>query len=194
SVAAIVLGVMLMAFVLIPVLEASPGTAGRALRAGGGFTLPGSTLKTALFPGWWGRPSEGNLGGPLNYVERTLYVGAITLLLGGLALTLRSEWRRKLPFAAIALVGLGVPFGFPLLHSLVVHLPAFSSVGDSRMTVLFEFAVAVLAAFGLEAIMDSEVGVRRRARLVLVAAVAAAAAALIAVNPSLHDIRTTLNH
>lgn len=194
SVGAIGLGVMLMAVVLIPVLKASSGTAGSALRSGGGFTLPDSTLKTALFPGWWGRPSEANAGGPINYVERTLYVGTIALVLGGLALTLRSEWRRKLPIAAIGLVGLGVPFGFPLLHTVAVHLPAFSSVNDSRMIVLFEFAVAVLAAFGLQAIMDFTPGIRRRLLLILVAALLAVVAAVIAVNPSLHDVRTTINH
>jgi hypothetical protein len=194
AIGAIVLGVMLMAVVLIPVLQASSDTAGRTLRAGGGFTLPGSALKTALFPGWWGRPSEGNLGGPLNYVERTLYVGTITLLLCGLGLTLRSGWRRKLPFAAIALVGIGVPFGFPLLHELVVHLPAFSSIDDARMTVLFEFSVAVLAAFGLQAVVDYTGNVGRRTLLVLASATVATLAAVIAVNPSLHDIRTTINH
>jgi hypothetical protein len=194
SIGAIVLGVMVMAVVLIPVLKASPGTAGRALRAGGGFTLPSSTLKTALFPGWWGRPSEGNSGGPINYVERTLYVGTVALLLCGLGLTFRSGWRRKLPFVAIAIIGFGVPFGLPILHAVVVHLPAFSAVDDSRMTVLFEFAVAVLAAFGLQAIIDPAVDLHRRAWLVLGSAAVAAVAAVIAVDPSLHDIRTTLNH
>lgn len=194
SIVAIVLGVMVMAVVLVPLLRASPGTAGQALRAGGGFTLPDSALKTALFPGWWGRSSEGNFGGPINYVERTLYVGTVALLLCGLGLTYRREWRRKLPFAAIGLIGLGVPFGFPLLHAVVVHLPAFSSVEDSRMIVLFQFAVAVLAAFGLQVIIESAPGIRRRAWLVVVGATFAVAAAIIAVNPSLHDIRTTINH
>lgn len=194
SISAIVLGVALMAVVLIPVLKASHGTAGRALRAGGGAALPGSALKTLFFPGWWGRPSEGNLGGPLNYVERTVYAGTIALLLGGLALSLRAGWRRKLPFAAIGLVGLGVPFGLPLLHSAVVQLPAFSSVDDSRMTVLFEFAVAILAAFGLQAIVESRDGVGRRVWLVLGAAAAVGVAAVIAVDPSFHDLRTALNH
>ena len=194
SIGAIVLGVMVMAAVVVPLLRASPGTAGQALRSGGGFTLPDSALKTALFPGWWGRSSEGNFGGPINYVERTLYVGTVALLLCGLGLTFRSEWRRKLPFAAIGILGLGVPFGFPVLHAVVVHLPAFSSVEDSRMIVLFQFAVAVLAAFGLQAIIESAAGIRRRAWLVVLSAALAVAAAMIAVNPSLHDIRTTINH
>jgi len=194
SVGAVVLGVMLMAVVLIPVLKASHGTAGRALRAGGGFTLPGSAIKTTLFPGWWGRPSEGNLGGPLNYVERTVYAGTVALLLCGLGVSLRAGWRRKLPFVAIAAVGLGVPFGAPVLHSIVVHLPAYSSVDDSRMIVLFEFAVAVLAAFGLQAILDSPSGIGRRIWLVLGGATVAGVVAVTAVGPSLHDIRTALNH
>jgi len=194
SIGAITLGVMTMAVVLIPVLKASSGTAGQALRAGGGFTLPSSALKTALFPGWWGRPSEGNAGGPLNYVERTLYVGTAALVLCGLGLTFRSEWRRKLPFAAIGIVGLGVPFGFPILRAVVIHLPAFSSVEDSRMIVLFEFATAVLAAFGAQAIVDAASDIRRRALLVLGSVAVAVAVAVIAVDPSLHDIRTTLNH
>jgi Bacterial membrane protein YfhO len=194
SIGALMLGVSLMAVVLIPVIEASHGTAGRSIRAGGGVVLPGSTLKTALFPGWWGRPSEGNFGGPFNYVERTIYVGTVALVLAGLGLTFRSHWRRKLPFVAVGLLGIGVAFGLPIVRTLVVHLPAFDSIDDSRITVLFEFAVAVLAAFGLQAIIDSAANVHRRAWLVLAFALLAASIAVLAVDPSLHDIRTTINH
>jgi hypothetical protein len=194
SIGAIVLGVLVMAVVLIPLLRASPGTAGQALRSGGGFTLPDSALKTALFPGWWGRSSEGNFGGPINYVERTLYVGTVALLFCVLGLALRSEWRRKLPFVAIGVLGLGVPFDFPIVYAVVVHLPAFSSVEDARMIILFEFAAAVLAAFGLQAFIESAPGFRARAWLVIAFAGLAVLAAVIAVDPSLHDIRTTINH
>ncbi|MHB1774159.1 MAG: hypothetical protein ACYCST_21015, partial [Acidimicrobiales bacterium] len=188
-----VLGGALMAVVDWPVLLASRGTAGALAREGGGPTLPWSALKTALFPGWWGRPSEMNYGGPTNYVERTAYAGTIGLLFASLALARRSRWRQKLPLLLIGMLGLMVAFGVPVVHSVVVKLPLFSSVEDARMHFWFEFTVAMLAAFGLQSLLDAG-RTPRTAWLVAGAGLLCAVVALIAVNPSLHDIRTTINH
>jgi membrane protein YfhO len=189
-----VLGALLMSFLLIPVLKSSSGTIGVAYREGGGFIMPWSALRTALFPDWWGRPSEMNYGGPVNYVERTLYVGTITLLLAGFALTMRDGWRRKAPFLVIAVLGIAVPFDVPVIHSLFVALPLFSSVQDARMIFWLQFAVAMLSAFGLQMLIESSPRLHRRAWAVLGTGLLASVLALLLLDPSLHEIRTTLNH
>ena len=191
---AMVLAAMLMAFVIVPVIMAAPGTVGQASRAGGGFILPKSALRTIFFPEWWGRPSEGNYAGPVNYVERTIYAGAIGLLMASFALTLRSGWRRKLPFLAIGLIGPAVAVDAPLIHWIVVHLPFFSSVQDARMIFWAPFAIAMLAAFGLQALIERSPEAPRRAWMVVGASGAVAVIAVFGLNPSLHEIRTTINH
>ncbi len=114
--AGMVAGGLLMAFVVIPVILASQGTSGAAARAGGNFSLPLEAIRTLLFPGWWGRPNEGNYLGPVNYVERTVYAGSIALLLAVLAVLIRRDWRAKAPFLVVGLVGLGVAFDYGPIH------------------------------------------------------------------------------
>ena len=192
--AGMVLGAALMAFVILPVTMAASGTQGAATRAGGGYSMPTSALRTIFFPGWWGRPSEGNYAGPINYVERTMYGGVIGLLMAGLALTLRAGWRRKLPLLVIGIVGPAVAVGVPVVHGIVVHLPFFSSVQEARMLFWGPFAVALLAAFGLQGIIDRPPELWRGAWLVVGAAVLVALIAVVGLSPSLHEIRTTINH
>src|SRR4029078_2467632 len=59
----IVLGAMLVAFVLLPVALAIPGTAGVEIRAGGGGSAPLSGLRTLFFPERWCRSSRDAPGG-----------------------------------------------------------------------------------------------------------------------------------
>ena len=51
------------------------------------------------------------------------------------------------------MLGAAIPLRAPLLHSLVIHLPAFDHVQNQRMVLRFGFAVALLSAFGLEALI-----------------------------------------
>ena len=192
--AAAILGAMLMAFLLIPVLKGSSGTIGVKYREGGGFVMPWSALRTVLFPDWWGRPSEMNYTGPVNYVERTLYAGTITLLFACVSLTVAGNWRHKLPFVVIAALGVMVPFDVPAVHGAFVSLPLFSSVQDARMIFWLQFGVAMLSAFGLQALIDSAPGVWRRIWITLGAGLLVAVIAVAVVDPSLHEIRTTINH
>jgi Bacterial membrane protein YfhO len=187
-------GALLMAFLLIPVLKSASGTIGLAYREGGGFVMPWSALRTVAFPDWWGRPSEMNYGGPVNYVERTLYVGTITLLFAVLALTMKDQWRRKLPFVVIAALGVVVPFSVPVVRSAFVSLPLFSSVQDARMIVWLQFGLAMLSAFGLQALLNAGRQPFRRVWAVVGVGVLVAALAAVLLDPSIHELRTTVNH
>lgn len=192
AVAGLTMGVLLSAVELLPVLSAGLGTPGAAFRTGGTGTLPGSVLKTALFPAWWELRTL-PLPGPLNYNERTFYVGAAALILACAALVRRGRWREKLPLAILAVLGVTIAFGFPVTHWIGSDVPPLNRTTTSRMLLWFELAVPILSAFGLQALIDAP----RRQRAVwfaVVGALMAAVAATIVVHPSLHELRTTINH
>ena len=101
----------------------------------------------------------------VNYNERTLYAGGVGLLLALVGLVAgggSGRWRRKGPFVALAFLGLAIPLHFPGLYQLVTNLPAFELVQNQRLHFVWAMGMAVLAAFGLQAVMERPAGDRRR--------------------------------
>jgi hypothetical protein len=198
-VAGLGVGVLLMAVVLIPAELSSAGTMGREVRRNGGgdaligHILPLSALRTSLFPNWWGRPSEALLTGPANYNERTLYAGALTLVLAILALVSPGAWRRKAPFIPLLALGILVPFNAPVIHDAVVRLPGFNHIQNQRLLMWSAFAVAILGAFGLQAVLGAP---RRQARAAAVVCLAALAgvAAMLTISREPGDVGGALHH
>jgi len=195
--AALGVGSLLAAVVLLPAEVTSRGTIGVLVRRNGGPTLRGSrvpvhVLRTALFPDWWGRPSEpGSPIGPVNYRERTYYAGSVSLLLALLALASGGAWRRKLPFALLALLGAASALQTPV-HAVVVHLPLFDSVQNQRMLLWFVFAVAMLAGFGLQTLLDRPP--QRRAWAIAAVALVPAVVAAIGIGPDGATLREAIRH
>lgn len=192
-------GVLLMAVVLLPGLLATADTIGADARLDGaassliGTKLPLDALRTALFPDWWGRPSEAVVTGPANYNERAFYAGALTLILAVLALVSPGAWRRKVAFVVLLAIGLAVPLAAEPVRTIVVNLPGFDRVQNQRLLLWFAFAVAVLGAFGLQAILDAP---RRsmRAWAVLGAAAAAGLIGLASIELAPGDVGRALSH
>jgi len=184
---AIVLGGLLTAVLLLPGDQAAQDTVGAAARQhGSGIFLSSrltpDTLRTALFPDWWGRPSENHLLGPAAYHERTFYAGAAALVLAAIALVTPGGWRRKAPFAVLGVLGAAVALRTPGLWDVVIRLPVLDRVQNGRVLLLFLFAIALLAGFGVQALLDAAVSWRRIAAVG--AAVALAAVVGIATLPS----------
>jgi hypothetical protein len=154
--AAVGLGVLLMAVVLLPAHQAAQDTFGLAVRRGEfdaniyEARVPFGALRTALLPEWWGRPSELVMGGDSFFRERTFYAGVIPLVLAVLAVASPGAWRRKAPFVVLAALGAAVALRAPLLAPLVANLPGFDTVQNQRMLLWFVFGVSILSAFGLE--------------------------------------------
>jgi len=177
----LVVGTLVMAVILVPEVSSSRGTIGTAARHGGQGTLPGTFLpleaiKTALFPDWWGRPSAIEISGPANFNERTFYAGVVTLLLACVGLLAPGGWRRKGPFLLFAVLGLAIPLHAPILYWLTTHLPVLADVQSQRLHFLYAFGAAMLAACGLQAMLDRPD--RRRWLAVPLSAVALGAVAL----------------
>jgi hypothetical protein len=203
----IVAGVLLVAVMFLPELLSSQGTLGTQARSGGG-ELPGThmpfgALASVAFPDWWGRPSALGIAGPVfhpqpgvsvevTFNERTFFAGVVGLLLAVVAVLARGAWRRKLPFVVLGALALAIPLHAPGLYQLVEHLPGFALVQNQRMHFVFELAVAVLAAFGLDALLEGRAG--RRALLAPLLGVLAALVAVLVLGPSGGDVSQVADH
>jgi len=178
--AALAVGSLLSAVVLLPSQDASRETVGVWTREHRpnifpGSRMPPSVLRSALFPDWWGRPEGSELPtAPANFRERTLYAGTIPLVLALLALVTPGAWRRKAPFVLLAALGASVAVRTPI-QSAVMRLPVFASVQNQRILLWFVFAIPVLGAFGLQSVL-----MRPRQRRVWAVVGAAVLAALVA--------------
>jgi hypothetical protein len=159
-------GAALMGVMLLPEALSAQGTIGTVARHGGKGSLPGTqmpfdAIKTVLFPDWWGRPSafqpeeisQASAGGAVVFEERTFYAGVVTLFFALVALAARGEWRRKAPFLVLAVLGLAIPLHAPGLYWLATHLPILADVQSQRLHFAYAFGAAVLAAFGLQALI-----------------------------------------
>ena len=188
---ALCLGVLLSAVWLLPVLKAGLGTPGADALQRGGFPLPWSAVRTLLFPGWWSRFHLG--GAPLDIVERTCYVGVIPLMFAGLATLSGSHVRKKLPFIALSLLGLALAFRVPGLSALAEHIPGLDNTQFGRLLLWPQLGIAVLAAFGLQQFVGS-FHERRAALFVAGAVIAITLVVAAAQDPTLHQLRSVLNH
>jgi hypothetical protein len=209
------LGALLMGAMLVPELFASHGTLGTVARQGARGTIPGAqmpftTSRTILFPDWWGRPSalsasqaptmhiiknghEVDYSVEVNYNERTFYAGVVAALLALVALATRGGWRRKAPFAVLGGLAIAVTLHAPGFYDLVEALPGFNLVQNQRLHFVFELCVAVLAAFGLQAVLDGPAGDRRRFA-VLAGAAALGLVMAASVGPSGTDLSRLVRH
>jgi len=151
------LGTLLMGVMLVPEALSSRGTIGTLARTQGelpGAEMPLGAIRTVLFPDWWGRPNGVSASILPNYNERTFYAGVVALLAASVALVTGGGWRRKAPFALLAAIGLAVPLRAPGLIWLATHLPVLDLVQPQRLHFAFELGIAVLAAFGLQAMLE----------------------------------------
>ena len=105
----------------------------------------------ALAPDFFGNPVQKNWWGRTNYNEITFYLGILPLFLVPLAALRRAAVTRFHFFWG----GLGLlwALGTPV-YGLLYILPVFNGLWPSRAITLVVFAAAVLAATGLDALLD----------------------------------------
>ena len=124
------------------------------------FSLPPLVASVGLFtPSFFGR-GPGRYWFSTDRVE-TPYVGLVTLLLavGALLLPMAAKRRRLFPWLTLALFGFVVALGgnTPVHGWLTEILPVYDSLrAPARAIVLWSLAVAVLAAMGLDALLEGD--------------------------------------
>lgn len=144
--------------------------------SGGSYVLPTGSALNFAFAGYYGFPIlHSQYFGPFNYYESACYVGLIVLVLALVALWYR--WRRIEVTAMAALtLGLGlIVFTIPGAK-WVVRLPGLHQIIWTRAVVPMDALLAVLAGFGLQAVLDD--GGRRRLQWRLAVVVGLAAVAM----------------
>src|SRR5215208_1242819 len=128
-------------------------------------------------PEYWGRPT-GVISEPF-INARAWYVGALPLLLAGVAL-LRGG-RERIAVAAAALAALLVATGVQPLFWIAHHVPGFSQSHNTRLGVVVALGLALLAGWGLDDLLRERSPAARRPRLLAAALAAAVALPVVAV-------------
>lgn len=132
-------------------------------RRGGLGGIDPNALLSLMLPELWGRPASAFQGaGPLNFFERTVYVGAPALLLAIAGLAVRrcaAQWF----FSVMAVVGTALAVTLPVVTWVADNVPPFSLVAMARALVLPSFALAVLGGFGLHRLIAADAAGWRRA-------------------------------
>ena len=152
----LVVTVLLAAPILVPTFQLM----GFTTRAGWNYTeAAGYSLSPAqwigwLIPGFFGRGPQFHWGAwPRVEVG---YLGILPLILAGLALVLRREqatWRWIGLALACFVLALGI---YAIPHGWLTLLPGFSQLrAPARLVLVTDFALAVLAALGLDAALHT---------------------------------------
>ena len=185
------LGVGLAAVTLVPFLDALSTSADKTVRGSDQGAAPGAGLISIFFPDYWGRPTGANVVGPSNFSERTFYAGAITLLLAGIALSTPRSVRRFAPLLVLGVLGLLSATDATDTSKIVSDLPLIGQTVIARMHFLFGFALAILGAAGLDALIKRLVPLRYLWTALAIAA-GLGLAVLLAISPSPGDFGSAL--
>ncbi|HEU0316467.1 MAG TPA: YfhO family protein, partial [Solirubrobacteraceae bacterium] len=122
------------------------------------------SVLSVFLPDRWGRPDGGfAVTGPVNYAERTFYVGALPLMLAVAGLY-RPRAGRQLFFVGLLVAGVVLAVHVPVVTDAVDELPGFAYVDLTRTLILASLSLAVLAGFGLERLVGAD---RRQQRVML---------------------------
>jgi hypothetical protein len=170
--AAAVLGAALAAVMLLPLLEAIHQAIDSSRSQP---PLPARSISALFFPKYWGILGAG----PANFAERTMYAGALPLLLAAGGLVARRPRGPQLFFAGLVAVSLAVALDTGPFSRAVHGLPVLDQAALPRVLILASFGIAMLAAFGLELLLSASAAERRR--MLIAAAVVAVLPALVVV-------------
>lgn len=191
---AVVLGIAISAFQLLPFLSRLGGVKLGYREQSGASHLPPEALATTLVPDVFGSPVDrvgmaGVPGAPVNYLEYQSFLGGVALVLLFVAAV---RWRhRSLPRGVWTYlwVFLGVVVGLmyvggpalALLQDLPVTRPIFGINNVGRMRSVMGLIVAILAAGGFQTLIDIDREPARRALAVVAGTVAAVVGGFLAV-------------
>lgn len=137
--------------------------------------LPKSLLWMWFSPNAMGNPAWELPGGVSGWTKpvhwQTGYVGIAALALAAPAFVDRERRRLVIALAVVAVIFIGVGYGLGP-HHIAGRIPLLAKAPHHRMITIASFAIAALAAIGIDRLMRDEA---RRARIVVVATALAGA-------------------
>ncbi|HYH58762.1 MAG TPA: YfhO family protein [Thermoleophilaceae bacterium] len=163
------LGLLIGAVMLVPFIE----ILGEGTEAERGVDAPQRRgLLSLAFPELWGRPDKIDVdpAGPLNFVERTIYIGALPLMLAAVALALPRRRTLLLLAGAVAATWLAV---YMPATNWIRDLPLLEAMNLDRLLILLVFALALLAGVGMEIVCSERARLHRKRLLAVGVAVLA---------------------
>jgi hypothetical protein len=176
---AFAVGTALAGVMLIPFVEFLRRSIDLEERVAG--HLPARRLLEVFMPDYAGRTTRGTaLEFAAALEEHAYYIGALALLLAVAALVLRRR-RERVVAAVAALAALAVATGIPPLYQLVKLVPGFTDANNWRLAVFSVLCGALLAGWGLDDLLRSDVPARRRRALVAACAALAALPVVVVV-------------
>lgn len=116
-----------------------------------GWFLPWPHLVQYVAPDFFGNPATMNYFGVWNYGEFIGYIGITGLIFAGFALYL---WKRAEIRFWIAVLGIAGVFLLPTPIARLPYdlsIPFLSALQPTRLTMVVDFALAILAAYGFDA-------------------------------------------
>ncbi len=116
-----------------------------------GWFLPWQHLIQYLAPDFFGNPATMNYTGVWNYGEFIGYIGVVGLLFAGFAFL---QWKNREHRFWIVVLGIALLFLLPTPIShlpYVLHVPFLSALQPTRLTMVVDFALVMLAAYGFHA-------------------------------------------
>jgi hypothetical protein len=163
-------GSAVAAVMLLPLVELLVASADYQRRLDTPPTFAQDRFLFAVFlHDYWGRPTQTAIEPFVS--NRGYYAGAITLMLAGAALILRTTATR-VAVAAFAVFAVMLALGEGPISRAVVDLPGFRTAQNGRMVIFMLLALALLAGWGLDDLTGRTVDSRLRKRLALGAAAA----------------------
>ena len=154
----------LAAVALLPFYLNSKDVLDFSVRDYRGSSLNPEAFGTAILPYAVGTAGMKNFTGPFNPVEALSYLGVVVVLCALLALAFHRRLQvSRAPMwffvIAAALIGMAMYWGGPVLD-VIQQLPTMSTSLIGRLRAVFGFCVAVLAAFGVTALMSDRISVQ----------------------------------
>lgn len=158
----IILGITLSSVQLIPGMELFKfSQRGKEVLQQELRFLPPQEILTVIFPDYFGNSATYNFWAPGNYANAVGYSSIVGFILTILSLVNKKKNKVTIFFAAVALICLLLVVDYPFSNFVVDNfLLGSQALSMTRLFVLLNFSIAVLAAFGLSS-LKAKVNFRR---------------------------------
>jgi hypothetical protein len=127
--------------------------------------LPWQHVITFVAPDYFGNHATYNYWGPADYTLTTGFTGVVAFMLAGLGVQIFIK-ERAVKFA-ISLVAIGLVIAFPTPISILIkesNLLGSQAASQHRVLVLLNLGIAILAAFGLDGVLENRMNLLKLQR------------------------------